>query len=217
MTDWRVVKIVNGDETAAVVAGELVLTTPAGDGAQIFVDHMNLLPAGDFDVEIEVTDTITTDEVICYLYVADKLAAPGTFGTNVVCVRGYLNGASADFDFFRYKATVYGVLESQDSVGQADACKLRIRKVGNTFYGYYDIGAGWVAFTASYTDAAVAAAVDRVRLSSREAGNDATVSKWDNLKFNKSQCPDGSQWSTTTTTSSTTCSTCSTLSTEPPP
>jgi len=196
-----------------VEGNEIRLTIPAESNARIAATYVYELPAGDFDVQVDMTG-YTVDgsgDLDISLFVNDY-----HFNNYVEIYFSYDDDAADDFRMFRVvDGGSWTHVASDYGVGNYTNCRLRIKRVGTKFYTYYTISVAsnnWV-YLGSYTHAN-AALIDRVSLRLEEYGAGGTVD-FDNLKFNKSQCPDGSQWSTTTT-SSTTCSTCSTLSTEPP-
>ena len=205
----------------ASVDNKLRLTAVDGSGSKIQTTYLYKIPAGDFDVQVTISNFAFNgsdgdDRLKASLgitnsnkhneeatgFTVSAYPRENTALVDVLCHR-YLDGSSSsgswDYD-----------------IGSFTTLTLRLIRVGNTVYGYYqkDAGAWILSWSATHDDMLLP---DRIILTLREynGGNDGGSVDFDNLIFNKAQCPTGDQWTTTTTTTITTTSTssCSTLST----
>ena len=205
------------------VGNKLRLTVVDSNGSGIQTNYLYKVPAGDFDVQVTISNFVFNGD--------DRLrAALGVVATNQhfdnstgFVIKSYPTDPTDNVDVLcsRYLdgGTSSGNWDSD--IGAFTTLSLRITRVGTTMKGYYQKDSGsWVlSWSTEHEDMTLA---DRVILALREynGGNDGGSVDFDNLKFNKAECPTGDTWSTTTTstTSSSTCSTYSiTTTTEAPP
>jgi len=194
--------------------GNAIRLTITGDDSEIQAMYMYLLPTGDFDVQVDLTGYTVNEgwgaskDIRCSLIVTDY-----HLQNAIRLFYQYDHNGSDDMHMYEKEDGSPWDYINYGSVGSLTDCKLRIKRVGTVFTAYYTVSAAgntWVLL--DHYDHPNAALIDRVVVGLEEYGNDGTVD-FDNLKFNKAECPSGDQWSTTTTSTSTLTST---TTTEPP-
>jgi len=200
-----------GTETMTAIGNILRLTIPDVNNTEIRSTYNYELPIGDFDVQVDIAGyTVDGDaDIDIHLWLNDN-----HFNNYVDLHMVHDKSDQEDFRFFQ-RVDGGGRIHvvSNYSVADCPTAKLRFKRIGTVFYAYYTISTAnnnWI-YLGSYNHSE-AASISRVSLSLNEYGSGGTVD-FDNLKFNKAECPSGDQWSTTTTSTSTLTST---TTTEPP-